>query len=60
MIPFIPRQLIETARKLREALDLPKFRFQSVAEVIEECCEDIHDYLEEDTWVHRYLLDYLH
>ena len=60
MIPFITGQLIETRRKLHEALNLPKVRFQTVAEVIEECCEDIHNYLEEDTWVHRYLLDYLH
>jgi hypothetical protein len=40
-------------------ISLPKVRFQSVAEAIKECCDDIDDYLKEDTWVHCYLLDYM-
>jgi hypothetical protein len=59
LILAILRQLKETERKLREALSLPKDRFQRVAEAIKECCDDIDNYLKEDTWVHFYLLDYM-
>ncbi|KAG6825537.1 hypothetical protein H0H92_003351 [Tricholoma furcatifolium] len=43
----LERQLADTERKLREAMNMRKIRFRAVAELIEGCCKDIDHYIEE-------------
>jgi hypothetical protein len=51
--------LKETEKKLHELLSLPKIRYISVAEAVQECCDDIDNYLQEYALVRPHLLDYL-
>jgi hypothetical protein len=50
----------KTEKKLYEAQNMPKVRFQSVADAVKECCDNIDNYLQEYNLVHPHRLDYLH